>query len=429
MIYSYNFKEKWKSEGFQKYFKNTSWLFVSRIICMGISFIATAFIARSLGPTNFGQLSYAISFVAIFSFLPSLGIDPILYKELIKHRDKKESYLGTALGIKLMASIFTAALIITTAIFFTEDDVSKILIFILSSTFIFNSFLVINSEFQARVQSKYPAIISVAVILLLNIAKIAVILFDKGVIYLSLTLLLESVLYAVFYLYAYKKILKEKISNWKFDKELGLALLGESWPLIFYGAFLVIYSKIDQVLIKNMIDSHAVGVYDSAVRVAETWYFIPALLINSLFPAIVNANATSKHLYHSRIKKLFIFTFIFTFMISLLVAILAPIIMNILYGEEFVGGVKILQIYVWSSIPIAIVILMNNYLIIEKYRMILLASSFLPLLINIVLNLLWIPNYGIVGSAYATLVSYSFGPIVLIFFKETRQKIFSFLFR
>jgi O-antigen/teichoic acid export membrane protein len=87
-------KKKIQSEGFQKYFKNTSWVLASRVLCMAISFVTTTFIARHLGPTNFGQLSYAISFVAIFSFLPALGIDAVLYKELIENPDKKSEFLA-----------------------------------------------------------------------------------------------------------------------------------------------------------------------------------------------------------------------------------------------------------------------------------------------------------------------------------------------
>ncbi len=427
MNYTYiqQIKEKVTAAGFQRYLKNMGWLVVSRILCMVISFVTTAFIARQLGPTNFGQLSYALSFVAVFSFLASLGIDGVVYRDLVKFPEKKMEYLGTALSIKLSASILTSIIIIISALTFADDDVSKVLIIILSFTFIFNSFMVVNNEFQASVRSKAPALISLAVTIILNILKILVIFYNKGVIYLSLVLLLETILYASFYWLAYEKILGGKLRNWKFDKLIAKSLLHDSWPAIFSAAFALIYARVDQIFIKHMIDATAVGIYDSAVRVAETWYFLPSIAIGSLFPAIVNAKKTSGELYNSRLKKLVIFVLWITICMAIVITLSASLIIDILYGKAFMGGVIILQIYVWSAVAISLNSIISSYLVIENFRKILFLINFIPMVSNVVLNLMWIPLYGITGAAYATLVSYFLGPLCLLLFRETRKRIIS----
>lgn len=418
------FGRTFAEDGFQKYFKNTSWLILSRILSMGISLVTTAFIARNLGPTNYGQLSYATSFVAIFSFIPSLGIDNVIYRDILKNKGARFEILGSALAIKLAASLSTAVIIILSALLFTQDDVSKILIIILSFTFTFNAFVVISNEFQARVQSKYPSIISVTVTLILNLLKLAVIFFHKGVIYLALVLLLETILYASFYMYAYKKILNETILRWKYSATIAKGLLTDSLPLIFSYAFTIIYARIDQVLIKHILDAKAVGVYDSAVRIAEVWYFIPGIIVSSLTPAIVNANMVSDASYNSRLKKLILFMVLVGVGVGAIITFCAPFIMNIIYGHEFLGGVKVLQVYVWSSIPVSLGTLSVVYLLVEKKSKYVFYSTLIPMLANVALNLLWIPQHGIVGSAYATLIAYSLGPLSLLFFKETRVKLF-----
>jgi O-antigen/teichoic acid export membrane protein len=416
-------QELFLSSGFQKYLKNASWLLLSRILCMGISFAATAFIARHLGPSNYGQLSYAVSFVSIFSFLPSLGIDNVLYRDLIKYPEKRNEYLGSAIALKITASTITAIIIIIAAVFFAQDDVSKILIIILSFMFIFNSFLLVNNEFQANVQSKYPSIISLTVTIILNILKIIVVYLDKGVIYLAFILLLETVLYAVMYLLAYTKILNKKILAWRFNKVIAVSLLKDSLPLIFSYAFVLIYSRVDQVLIKHMMNAAAVGIYDSAVRVAEVWYFIPSIIISSVTPAIVNAKSVSERLYNSRLRKLILFVLLITVMTSLITSLLSSLIIKVLYGNDFSEGIKILQIYVWTGISVSLSTLSVSYLTIERSGKFIFYSTFIPMIINVILNILWIPTYGITGSAYATLLSYSLGPISLLFFKNTRLKI------
>ena len=415
-------KEKWADAGFQRYFKNTGWVFISRILSMVISFIATIIIARNLGPGNYGQLSYAVSFVAIFSFIASLGIDSVLYRELIKFPEKRKEYLGTAFVMKSVAGVVTAIIIVVSAMLISQDDVSRILIFILAGTFLFYPPNIINYEFQAKVKSKLPSIISLVITLILNILKILVIFSNKGVIYLALILLLEPILYAILLTIAYKIEFKETILSWKFDKDIATKILKDSWPMIIMGAFSIIYGRIDQVLIKNMLDATSVGIYGAAVTIAEAWYFAHGIITTSMYPAVVNAKKVSEELYEKRLKKFVIVLFLLSVGISIVTMIFAPLIMGILYGSAFSGSVMVLQIYVWANVGVALNSLVFNYLITENYRKIILFVSFIPMVINIILNLVWIPKYGIAGSAFATAISYSLGPLSILCFKQTREK-------
>jgi O-antigen/teichoic acid export membrane protein len=416
-------KEKWADAGFQKYFKNTGWLFAAQIFSMGASFIATIIIARKLGPGNFGQLSYAVSFISIFSILATLGIDNILYRDLIKHPEKKKEYLGTALTIKLIASFITAILVCIFAFYFGQDDVSKILIAILSIGLIFNAFQIINFEFQAQVKSKYPSIISCIANFTVNALEVMVILTGRGVIYLAIVATFGSILSAILYWYFYEKKIEGKLFSWKFDKNIAKNLLRDSWPLIFTGGFTLVYARIDQVLIKNMLGASQVGIYGVAVILAEVWNFIPGILVSSFFPAIINAKKTSEEIYYARLKKLSLLLLSLAIIISLSMTVLSSFFIHLIYGQAFMGASIILQIYVWSSVGTFLGVLASNYLITENNQKTLIFMTFIPMVINVILNIWWIPKYGIVGSAYATLISYSFGPLTLLLFKKTRGDI------
>lgn len=416
--------QKWQwvlsHDGFRKYFKNTGWMFFGRIAGLIISFLTTIFIARRLGPGNYGQLSYAVSFVSIFSFLAGMGLDQVLFRDLVKHPEKRDKYLGSAFLIRFIAALVTLALCFGAVFVFKNNDVSKILIFIIASTFIFNSFQIINYEFQALVKAKYPSIVSLLVVVILNALKILVIALGKGVIYLAFILLLESILYAGFYLLIYKWKLKRRIINWSFDKKISLEMLRDSWPMIFSSAFALIYARIDQVMIKNMMNAESVGVYDAAVRISEAWYFVPNIIVSSFFPAIINAKLDSENKFFSRIKKLGILLIGISLLFALPVAIFSKFIMGFLFGPEFIVGASVLSIYIWSSVWTAIAHLSNNYLVAENFRKIIFISSFLAMSVNIILNFILIPIYGINGSAWATFISYMITPTSLLFFKKTR---------
>ena len=401
----------WDKDGLKRYFYNTGWMFFARIGSIIVSLLATLYIARQLGPTSFGELSYAISFVALFSFIATFGIDSVLYRELIKYPEKRNEFMGSAFMIRIVMSVIAIILTIISALLFSPQDVSFYLIALLSISFIFQSFYIISYEFQATVQARYISILSLVITIILNVLKIAVIFLGKGVIYLALILLLESILYAVGNAYL-RHVFFGKLSLWKFDKNTAKKILIDSWPFIFTGAFTVIYTRIDQVMLKNIVDATSVGIYDAAVRISELWYFIPAIIVSSLFPAIINARGHSAQEYKKRAVTLFFLLLGITTMIAMLMSTFAKPIISFVFGSEFQDSAMVLKIYIWALVPTSIIILLNYILLAENKKMILFFSALLGMIINIYLNYMFIPRYEANGAAVATLISSS---VVVLF--------------
>lgn len=115
--------------------------------------------------------------------------------------------------------------------------------------------------------------------------------------------------------------------------------------------------------------------------------------------------------------------------VGIIVTIFAKWIMIFVFGMKFVSGYHSLQLYVWSGVGISLGMVLNQYLITEKLTSRLLYISIIGMVINVALNLLLIPRYGISGSAFATLVSYTLGPLSIIFFPEARKRITTLISR
>ena len=408
-------------DGLSRYAKNTGWIFIGKFSNMAVGFLATLFVARSLGPTNYGELSYGLSFIALFSFIASLGIDSILYRELIKYPEKKNLLLGTAVGIKLRAAIFTTLITIISAWWFSSPDVSLILICILSTTFIFQIFGIISYEFGAAVNNKPVSLLSFAVTTIINTLKIIIVFFGKGVIYLAILVVIETLLYAIGYLYIRYKVFGS-FTLWQFDYNIAKRLLLDSWPFIFISAFSVIYARIDQVMIKNMINATEVGIYDAAVRLTELWYFIPAIIVGSLFPAIVNAKKTNDYTYRKRVFSLITLLCLLTIIIASLVSLLAEPIVRIVFGTGFVESIPVLQTYIWALVPISLGVAAQHYLLAENARLTLFSMSLIGMMLNVAGNFLLIPQHQALGAATATLISSS-AIIVFVCIMYLLQKI------
>ena|ERR1035437_6120580 len=171
--------------------------------------------------------------------------------------------------------------------------------------------------------------------------------------------------------------------------------------------------KIDQVMIKFYLKEASVGLYAVAVKLSEAWYFIPGIICASVFPAIINAKKTNEEIYSKRLEKLYIFLSGTALSIAIFITIFAPWIIKLLYGVEYLGSVQILQIYVWSGIGLFLSVGINKYFMTENNLKAIFAYNLSAVTANIILNIILIPKIGLNGAAWATLISYSIGPIIV----------------
>jgi len=390
---------------FLKYLKNMSWLFAEKILRILIGLFVSVWVVRYLGPDKFGLLSYAQNFVGIFSSIAALGLDGIVVREFVKNKNLSNNLIGTVFFLKLSGAIIIFPILFFAIQFTNNDTYTNHLIFIIASGILFQSFNIIDLYFQSKVLSKYVVCANVISLCLSSIIKIIFILNKVNLINFVWLVLFDNIVLATTLVIFFRRGNSTFIKKYKFKIILALSLLKDSWPLIFSGIAVSIYMRIDQVMIKELIDTHAVGIYAAAVRVSELWYFIPLAIVSSLLPAIVNAKKQSQELYLKRIQKLY------DLMVWLAVAIALPmtcfsnLIMELLFGNEYKGSGEILMIHIWSGVFVFIGLAFGRYLLVENQTKKSLYRTVFGVIVNIILNYLLIPTYGIKGAAIATLIS------------------------
>jgi len=411
-------------QGFMKYFKNISWLFAEKILRMVVGLFVGIWVARYLGPEQFGLFSYAGSFVGLFTAFATLGLDGIVIRELVKDESRRDKLIGTAFWLKFFGA-FLVLIVLAIAIIFTSNDTqTNSLIFIIASATIFQSFNVIDMYFQSKVMSKYVVYANIISLLLSSFVKIALILNEAPLIAFAYVVLFDSFILAMGFLYFYKQN-NLSIKLWRFDKDIALELLKDSWPLILSSMIISIYMKVDQVMIKEMLSSEAVGQYAAAVRLSEAWYFIPSVISASLFPAIINAKKMSEELYYERLQKLYDLMVWLAIAIAIPMTFLSDWVVEFLYGEAYITAGAVLMIHIWAGVFVFLGVARSSWLInenLQKYTPFYLAVS---MLVNIIFNYLWIPILGINGAAYGTLLAQITGVLVAsIFIKKMRISFF-----
>jgi O-antigen/teichoic acid export membrane protein len=194
--------------------------------------------------------------------------------------------------------------------------------------------------------------------------------------------------------------------QWKFRKDTAIRLVKDSWPLIFSGVVFSIYMKIDQVMIKEMLNTETVGIYAVAVNLCEIWYVVPTIIVGSVFPAIIHARGRDYKAYLGALQKLHDLFFLLSVLVGIFISVYSDEIIRLLYGEGFKGAGIIWAIYVWSGVFVFQGTIRGRFLVLENQQHLGLWFRIFSMLANVGLNLLLIPRYGAVGAALATLISY-----------------------
>lgn len=410
------------NEELYRIIKNINWLFFENIIRAVVGLILFSLMARYLGPQQFGKINYATSFVLLFSIFSTLGLDSILIRNLIAKPENKYVYMGTSFLLKLIGSflmVFLSFALIS--ILEPKDNLLKYFVFIISIGYIFKSFDNIDFFFQSKIKSKYSVISRSIAFITAALLKVFFIKTNQLAILFVIMISIETLLSSIILIYFYLKKEGFHSLKWKVDFSILRDLLNDSWPIMIGGVASIIYMKIDQIMIGKMIGNTSLGIYYSAVKLSETWYFIPTIIGASVFPAIINAKRKSHQLYMDRLQVLFDYSTLFAVVISVLISLFSKNIIDIFYGHQYSLAAPILSIHIWSGIFVFLGIIASKWVLAENYTKNALERTVWGAVLNIFLNLILIKKYGIMGAAISTLISYSFVNFFsLALYKKTR---------
>lgn len=419
--------------GFIRYFKNTSWMMGEQFLRIIAGLFVGVWVARYLGPEQFGIYSYVLAFTAIFGGIAKLGLDGIIVRELIKNPKKRDSYLGTVFWLKTFGAFLVMGIMAAIVPITNNDATTNTFIFIIASGLLFQSFEVVEFYFQSQVLAKIVSICKTVQLALSSVIKIYLVLTEAKLIYFVLVTVFDALSLAASYAIAYK--LKKNPAFFKhFDLSIAKKLLKDSWPMILSAIVVMIYMRIDQIMIKEMLGEYEVGVYSASVRLTEAFYFIPMMITASLFPAILNAKKQSEELYKERLQLLYTFMVWMAIAIALPMTFLADFLIALLFGQAYQAAGQVFVIHIWASIFVFLGVASSKWLIAENLTFISFSRTFSGACLNVVLNLLFIPKYGLQAAAWATLISQSFVTLFFDAFNARtvfvfRQKLSAFLFR
>ncbi|HMQ35014.1 MAG TPA: flippase [Chloroflexaceae bacterium] len=386
---------------------NTSWLFGDRVVALLLNTFTGIWLARYLGPEQFGFYSFALAFVALIAAIATIGVDGIVTRDLVNRPASAGELLGTSFGMRLAAGLAAIALAVGAVIWSRPaDPLAHAMVAIVALTLIFRPLDVIDVWFQARLQARYAVVVRAVTLTLMTALRVGLILMGAPLVAFAWAMLAEVALTACGLAAAYL-LRGQSFGAWRFSPARAGALLREGWPLIVGGVSVTIYMRFAPVLLGQLLDNEAVGLYAVAQRLSETTYFIPTAIMSSLTPALIAARQGDRAHYLRRVQRVYNLMVLVALAITVPASLLAAPAIALLFGAHYAPAGPILSLHVFGLVFVGLGVAQSTWDINEGFMRANMLRTVGGALVNVALNLLLIPRLGGVGAAIATVAAHA----------------------
>lgn len=323
--------------------------------------------------------------------------------------------MGTAFWMMFGAGVICSGLAVVYFFFGNEEKVVKVYASILSTSCLFTSMFVVDYYFQAKVKAKYSAILKSAALFFMSIVKLWLIYIGADLRWFVYAFLADFVILSllfvigVFYVQGLGFILK---FSWIDGKEM----LKSAWPLVLGSVAIQVYMRIDQVMIRQMLGLRDVGIYSAAVRIYEAWVVVMVVISISLLPIIIKIKSSSTEEYHKRLSQLFVVVIWGSVIAASIVTVFSAELMVLAFGESYRESSEVLNLIMWTGVFASMGTVTARYLNVERMERKFAVRTIFAAIVNVILNWLLIPLYGLKGAAISTLVCTFFANYVMDWF-------------
>ena len=334
----------------QRVIVSAGWLLAERVLRYTVGFLVGIWVARYVGPEQYGLLNYSLAFVTVFAYMSTLGLDSLAVREMVRDRGVRDEMLGTLVTMRLVGGVMMlVAVAIGMTLLRPADPRAAALIALISLAHVVQAFDVIDCWFQSALMSRFAFGAKATAVLTVAVVRIILITAHAPLIAFAWAILAESTLLAAGMLVAYKwsgaplDALRPRMARAK-------ALVREGWPLMLLALVAAIYLRIDQVMLGQLAGFAEVGAYAVAARVVEVCYVIPAVLMAAVFPAMVKSKEGDVGQYEARLQRLFDAMLWLAVIIAVPLSLLAPVVIDTLLSSAYAEAGPVLAILAWMPV-------------------------------------------------------------------------------
>lgn len=382
--------------------RNGAWQMGDKVVRMGAGVFVSVYVARYLGPTDYGLFSFAVALVALFSAVAACGLPQVVVRDLVTHPGERTAILGSALALRLLGGLAAMALVLTTTALLRPGDWRTLLITLtVACCSLPQAWDVIDYDYQSRIDARPIVIARNTSFAVLAAVKVLLVLLRAPLVCFAAALVGEAAL---------SELLMAR--RWRADG-LGVSvtaaswvrmrqLAAVSWPLVIAGLSVSLYMRIDQVMLGKMLGNTGVGLFSAAVRVSEAFYFVPIAVCASVAPVLTATRGRSRREYMQRLLRVMRLLAWLAVAVAAGFTALSHHIILALYGPRYAAAAAVLSIHTWAGVLVSLGVCGNLWLTNEGYLRYSMYQTLVGAVVNVALNLIMIPRFGIIGAAWAS---------------------------
>lgn len=384
--------------------ENLFWSVVGKVVTLAGGLLVGILIGRYLGPEKYGLMNYVFSCVFLFQVFAIFGLDAIEVREEARAVEPIDKIIGTAFGIKVVSGFVFMGGVIALSLYMDSDLSTTLLIAIYSVTIVLNSFSVIRNYFTSIVQNKYIVRAEIERTVIGVVVKAVLLLCGAGLTWFVAAYAFDGLLLAGGYLKSYH----QKAGSWRkwtFDSTYARYLLKESFPLMLTSAAVIVYQRIDQVMIGQMIDNESLGYFSVASRFVEVLVFVPIMLSQTITPLLVKAREHSLAEYEQKAQRFMNMSVWLSLIAAAVVSLVSFWLVRFTFGSAYLPAVAILQVMSFKAAAVALSNTAGSMLVTEGLQRWAILRDGLGCATCVVLNYLLLPRYGVMAAAVVAIVS------------------------
>lgn len=384
---------------------NAGWLLGERLVRIVLALLVGTWVARYLGPGRYGELAFVTALVALFQAACGLGLDSIAVREVAQQPAAAPRILGSALALRIGAGVAGwVAVVVLAATLRPGDSVALAMAALLGAGLVIQSSDVVDLWFQSCSRSKATVVAKVFAYLASSLVKVSLILAQAPLWAFAAALSCDIALAAIALAWTYHR--DPVPGRWKWDRGLALGMLRESWPLMLAGLSVVVYMRIDQLILRAMTNEHELGLYSAILPFSQAWHMVPMTVCASVLPRLAALKQQHPAMYRQRLQQLFSLMAWSGVCVAAVTALLAHWLVSLLLGPAYAEATTVLRWHAMSNVFVFLGVAQSVAIVSDRTPHLSLVKTLCGAAASVALNIALVPRWGATGAAWAAIGAY-----------------------
>ena len=380
---------------------NAAWMMSEKIVSVfGVIFV-TSYVAKSFGPTIFGQMAFSTSLFSMVQTVAIFGTETILFKRISKSAPKGLRLMTVARTMRLVLLLLTSIPVLIWVWYnMQENFLAFALASFISSVFVTqDTFSVYNN---ARLASRLNTVANSVGLLLGFTLSFTIAWLHLNPLWLTLSIVMVTLVpYVIKRSNFYRENQDMAPPQEKRNTYLRY-LLYAGLPLAISSIFISVQVKAAQMFLAGIVSARDLGLFAAANTIAASWIFIPVAIITSCFSEIFRERGAAAIKLTARLNG---YVMGVSLLLLAVIALYGEQIIIALYGHEYTQSGSLITLLSLATCFSAMGTVAYRYMVKEGGFNYLLKKIVCLMVISLPLSWWLIQGYGIMGAAWSVFIS------------------------